>query len=67
MTPPMAQRSSKIELPSSLPARGLGEDDRKSLHNHVLYKLKQKFQNEYSEDPYKTINFALVICWATRA
>ena len=33
---------------------------RKSLHNHVLYKLKQKFQNENSEDPYKTIIIALV-------
>ena len=40
---------------------------RKSLHNHVLYTLKQKFQNENSEDPYKTISIALVICWATRA
>ena len=40
---------------------------RKSLHNHVLHKLKQKFQNEISEDPYKTITIALVICWTTRA
>ena len=40
---------------------------RKSLHNQVLYKLMPEFQNEYSQDRYKIINIALVLCWASRA